>query len=256
MKTNTMILGPVGTGKSTSLKTLLDCGKEVFLLATEPGVETIFADTDPERFHWHYIPPANPDWDVMIRAARNINTMPLDALLKSTGSRSEYQQFVEVLECCANFKCDRTEKSYGSVDMWGDDKVFGIDSLSGISVMAMDLVAGNKPAKSMSDWGIAMDNLERFITKCCCDTKCSFVLTGHVDREVDEVTGGTKIMASTLGRKLAPKLPRFFDEVVFATRQGNKFYWSTTEMGVDLKMRRLPIRDEMPPTFKLIFGDE
>jgi hypothetical protein len=226
------------------------------ILATEPGIENILGDTDSDQVHWKYIPPAAPDWDTMIKSARTINQLGIDQLIKTggAGSKAEYRQFIEVLENLANFRCDRTGEEFGPVDHFPEDWVFATDSLSGLSIMAMDLVAGNAPIKSLPMWGVAMDNLERLVTKLTCDTKCSFVLTAHMDREVDELTGGTKLMASTLGRKLAPKLPRFFDEVVWCSRgDGKNFHWSTTESTADLKTRRLPISDELKPDFGLIF---
>ena len=257
IKSNVLLLGPPGCGKTTSFKTLLPYVPQLFILATEPGIENILGDTDPEQVHWKYIPPAAPDWDTMIRSARTINSMSIDALIKSSGagSKAEYRQFLEVLECLSDFRCDRTGKSYGPVDQFPAEYALGVDSLSGLSIMAMDLVAGNAPIKSLPMWGVAMDNLERLITKLTCDTKCSMILTAHMDREVDELTGGTKLMASTLGRKLAPKIPRFFDEVVWCSRgDGKEFRWSTAESTVDLKTRRLPIADDLRPDFGLIFS--
>jgi len=56
-------------------------------------------------------------------------------------------------------------------------------------------------------------------------------------------------MASTLGRKLAPKLPRFFSDVVYADKTGSKFTWSTMALGADLKARNLPTADGLAPDF-------
>jgi hypothetical protein len=75
------------------------------------------------------------------------------------------------------------------------------------------------------------------------------MLLAHAERETDEVSGGSKIMAATLGKKLAPRLPRFFSDVVLADRQGAKFTWSTAAIGADLKARNLPIADGLPPDF-------
>jgi hypothetical protein len=129
-----------------------------------------------------------------------------------------------------------------------------IDSLSGVNIMAMNLVVGSKPVKHQGDWGVAMDNLERLVQKLCIDTKCHFVLIAHAERETDEVQGGSKIMAATLGRKLAPRLPRFFSDVVLADKQGTKFTWSTAAVGADLKARNLPIADGLPPDFGQIIA--
>jgi hypothetical protein len=252
-KVNVLLQGPTGSGKTYSLRSVVEAGIELFVIATEPGIENILGDLDPEMCHWHYIQPATADWDAMTASANNINTLPQKALQESDGGRRNYRQFIEFLDTCSNFKCDRTGKSYGAIDLFGTDRLVAIDGMSGLSIMAMDLVTGSKPIKTIADWGMAMDNLERLITKLCCSTKCSLVMISHQDREVDEISGGTKITVSTLGRKLAPKIPRFFDEVIQTVRDGTKFHWSTSESGVDLKARNLPISDKIPPSFEMIF---
>jgi hypothetical protein len=255
-KFNVILQGPTGSGKTFSLRTLVDAGLELFVLATEPGIANVLGDLPPDRCHWHYIAPAIPDWDTMRRGATNINQLSVKQLLDQTGDRHNYRQFIELLDCCANFTCDRTGRAYGPVDEFGTDRAFAVDGLSGLSMMAMDLVTGNKPCKSQADWGMAMDNLERLLVKFTTGTLCTFVLISHQDREVDEILGGTKITVSTLGKKLAPKIPRFFDEVVQAVREDTKFKWSTSAMGVDLKARRLAISDDLEPSFGQLFAGE
>jgi hypothetical protein len=167
-------------------------------------------------------------------------------------NKRKYGQFIEVLTTLSNFKCDRTGETFGAVDDWDSSRVLVVDSMSGLSIMAMNLVTGSKPVKSMADWGIAVDNLERLTTKLCVDTKCHFVLLAHLERETDETTGAISIMASTLGKKLAPKLPRFFSDVIMSKREGEKFSWSTAAFNVDLKTRYLPIKDGLAPDFRPI----
>jgi hypothetical protein len=101
----------------------------------------------------------------------------------------------------------------------------------------------------MPDWMVSQNNLAGFINKLCADLDCHFVLTGHIEREKDEVDGSIKLMASTLGQKLAPKLPRYFDEVILAKHIGDDFLWSTSESNTDLKARMLPIANKLPPSF-------
>ena len=247
--TNTMLCGATGTGKTHCIRTLVDAGLEVFVLFTEPGME-VLSDIPPEKLHWKYIAPATPDFADMISSATKINTMSFEALTKLPDiNKRKYTEFIDVLTALSNFTDERTGKSYGAVDEWDQSRVLVLDSLSGLSIMAMNLVAGSKPVKSMADWGVAIDNLERLLTKLCVDTQCHFVLTAHLEREIDEVTGGTSLMASTLGRKLAPKLPRFFSDVIHVKRNADKFVWSTASSNVDLKARNLPIADNLEPSF-------
>lgn len=203
-----------------------------------------------QGLHWRYLPPAKPGWDTMLKNAELINRLDQEGLSKQKGvNKSAYDQFVRMFNVLQHPVCERCEKDLGPVDEWGTDKCLFVDSLSGINIMAMDLVVGAKPVKSQGDWGIAMDNLERFINQLTTGLHCHAVLTAHLDREIDEVSGGNKLMTATLGRKLAPRIPRFFDEVIMAYRDGQEFFWSTAAPGADLKTRILPVQDKLPPDF-------
>ena len=253
MSTSTLLLGATGTGKTYSLRTFIDAGVTPFILATEPGLRSTLGDLPPESCHWKYIPPATQNWADLMDSAKKINTLSYESLAKMTDvNKRQYSQFLDVLAACNNFTCDRTKEEFGDIMTWGPDRAFIVDSLSGLNLMAMNLVVGSKPTKSMSDWMVSADNLERFITTLVTGLNCYFVLTGHIERETNEITGGVQLMASTLGRKLAPRLPRFFDDVVYCQREGTEFSWSTAALNVDLKARNLPISDKIPPTFAQI----
>lgn len=244
-----LLVGGSGGGKTHSIRTLLAAGKEVFCIFTEPGME-VLSDCDPARLHWHYIAPSSTPWAQMIDSATKINTMSFESLTKMPDiNKRQHTEFIELLSTLANFRCDRTGEVFGPVDDWGTDRFLVIDSLSGLNIMAMNLVTGTKPVKSMADWGVAMDNLERIITKLTTDLTCGLVLTAHLERETDEMTGGITLMASTLGKKLAPRLPRFFSDVIHARRDGDKFSWSTATFNVDLKARNVPIGENLSPSF-------
>lgn len=244
-----MLLGESGTGKTHAVRTLVEAGLEVFVVFTEPGME-VLADVPKEKLHWHYIAPSAPDWDDLISSATKINTMSFDALTKLPDiNKRKYTEFIDLLTTLSDFKDDRTGQSYGAVDSWDSSRVLVVDSLSGLNIMAMNLIAGSKPVKTMGDWQIAVDNLERLLMKLTVDLRCHFVLTAHLERETDEVTGGTTLVSSTLGRKLGPKLPRFFSEVIHVKRQGEKFSWSTATSNVATKNRYLSIADNLPPSF-------
>ena len=252
---NEMLCGTSGSGKTRAIRTLVEAGLEVFVLFTEPGME-VLADIPKEKLHWHYIAPASPDFEDMISSATKINTMSFEAITKLPDiNKRKYDEFIQVLVTLSNFKDDRTGASFGPVDSWDSSRVLVVDSLTGLSLMAMNLVTGSKPVKSLADWGVAIDNLERLITKLCVDTKCHFVLISHLERETDEVTGGTSLMASTLGRKLAPKLPRYFSDVIHVVRKADKFVWSTVTSNVDLKARNISLADNLPPSFVPIIAN-
>ena len=249
---NEMLVGATGSGKTYSLRTLVDAGLEVFVIATEPGIASSLGDIPPERLHWHYVAPANPGLSSLMDSARKINTMSMKGLANLTDiNKAKYGQFLEVLSALANFKCDRTGEEYGSVETWDTSRAIVVDSLTGLNLMAMDLVVGAKPVKSMGDWGIAMDNLERLITMLCTGVRCHFVLTAHLEREQDVITGAIMLMASTLGKKLGPKIPRFFDDVIQCIRLDDGTWgWATQTLNVDTKTRNLPYNTKLTPSFE------
>ena len=256
----TLLMGPPGSGKSYSITTLIACGLDVFVLGTEPRYLESYLDSlkarnlPIEKFHYMTVKPLTQSWQSMIDSAKLINTFNIEQLcqMKSGIGKENYNQYIKVLSACANFVDERTGVSYGAIDSWGSDRAFVLDSLSGLNLMALDLVVGSKPTRAQGEWGVAMDNEERLINTWCSALKCFFVLTAHVEREPNEITGGVTVQVGALGRKLAPRIPRFFSEVVLCYREGDKYWWSTTTAMHDLKRRVLPLSDKIAPDFKPI----
>src|SRR5690606_35138898 len=200
---------------------------------------------------WKYIHPGTSGWSALIDSATKINSMTYKALsnLEDINKR-QYGQFIQVLNTLVNFKCDRTGEEFGCVDNWSTDRALILDSMSGISSMAMKLVVGTKPVRSQGDWGVAMNNLEELIEKLCTGVVCHFILTAHMEREKDEVSGSVALMPSTLGQKLSPKIPRNFDNVIecYQHAPGN-FRWRTVSAQAKLKSRHLPLESGLEPSF-------
>lgn len=247
-----MLLGGPASGKTHSLRTLMAQGVELCIIATE--YPDILSDTPLDKVHWRYIEPGKADWATLKDNAEKINLLSNKALQDLPGiNKNKYRQWFDVIEACNDFKCDRCGKSFGDAAKWGPERALVIDSLSGLSIMARDLTVGAKPVITQPDWGVMMQNLEAFLNVCTTGTRAWFILTAHIERELDEAAGSTKLMASTLGRKLAPKLPRYFSDVVYCKREGAKWTWDTSVIDVDVKARNLPIKGDLSPDFKQIF---
>lgn len=253
---NVLLEGATGTGKTHSLGTLVDSGLECFYLPLEAGMESLLGYwTDkglpvPPNLHWHNIKHSDAGFSTMIDSAKRINTMSNEALGKIQDTdKSRYNSFILLLQALNNFHDHREGKDYGSVDSWGTDRVLIIDALTGINIAAMSLVVGGKPIKSLVDWGIAMDQVEKLLRNLTGDCRCHFVLLSHIEREVDQVLGGTKITVGTLGVKLASKIPPMFSDVILTKREGTTFLWSTADPSADLKTRNLPLSEKIRPDF-------
>jgi hypothetical protein len=254
-------MGPAGTGKTYSLGSLAESGVEVFYLGLEPGLESLLAYfTDkgkevPANVHWHILDAPKASFSEFLESATKVNTMALDSLAKmSDPNRSKHNQFIKLIEAVNNFPDDRTGEKYGCVDTWTPARALVIDGMAGLARAAMSLVVGGKPVRNQSDWGIAQDQVEKIIRMWTDNCKCHFILLAHVERETDAILGGVKLMVSTLGKALAPKLPPMFSDCILTVREGSKFTWDTASAMADVKTRNLPIASGIPADFRTIIS--
>lgn len=245
---NVLLMGTTGTGKTTSLKTLIGSGLEIFAIFTEPRYDILGSEI-LDQIHYRYIAPAASSWSGLMQTAKLVNQMSNESLQKMNQiAGNEYTQFIDVLSLCNNF-IDQKGQEFGDVASWGTNRVLWMDGLTGISKMARKLKAGGKPVLTQPDWGVSMIMVQELVDTLVTGTYCHLVLVTHVEREIDELTGASRTMVSTLGRKLAPMIPPNFGDVVLAKKEGTEFSWSTAESGVDLKGAFLPIRPKLPPSF-------
>lgn len=265
---NCIIFGPSGTGKTFSIGTLVETGLEVFYLGLEPGIESLigyFVDpppmgkgmkSPPPNLHWHYLKQAMQTVAEMRDTAEKIGKFDQSGLAKMKDmNRAKNNPMVGVYEVLNNFIDQRDGKSYGAVDNWGTDKVLVIDSLSALALLEMKMAIGDKPVRDKPDYGLAQGNLMSFIHKVTSGCLCHFVLLGHVDREVDEVMGGIKLMPHLgIGKAILADLPQPFSDVILSVRDVDKFYWDTANSQADLKTRNLRIQARIPPDFRAIYN--
>lgn len=249
-----MLMGDVGGGKTHAIVTYALAGLDVFVIVTEPtGLDTLIDTFEKhkvlDKLHYHVIAPTRKGWGDMLNQAKLLSMSSQDTLSKQApqGDRTK-ASWLALLKTMSQF-IDQHGEDFGAVDDWDDTRVLMVDSLSGMNIMAMDITVGDKQSPNPGEWGIAMSNLERLILKLTSDCKCFTVLTCHIEKETDPISGAQKVNAGALGAKLAPKLPRFFSEVIHAYRAGTDFYWSTITPNFNLKTRSLPLADKIKPSF-------
>src|SRR6185503_17028032 len=171
--TKTLLIGPPGSRKTTSLVSFIEAGLDLFAIGTDPGFEEVILDAIRERnlpldkFHYSYIAPASVDFDTMITQAKQVGNFGYEGLasIKSGPGKGKYNQFIELLSCLSDFTDKRTGESFGPVDQFPPNVALAIDSLSGINVMAIDLVLGGKVTAHQGEWGVAMAAEEKLILK-------------------------------------------------------------------------------------------
>lgn len=253
-----LIMGAPGAGKTTSLVTYVEAGLDLFTIVTEPsGAESLLdaasdRKIDVNKIHYATCLPTTKGWDALDEMTKNIGAMDFEALSKSKGmgKAKTREAALNLLETLKNFKCERTGQAFGDFTSWDDTRVLALDGLTGLSTMAWYLTVGYKPTGAPGEWNIAQNWLAALLLKINADRMCHFAMTAHIEKEPNEITGVTQIMTSTLGKKLAPKIPQNFSEVIYATKtKDKKFNWSTIDNNIDLKNRALPVSDTLPPTF-------
>jgi AAA domain len=247
-------MGAPGSGKTYAIASLIKAGLEVFVISTEPdGVSSLIdacesTEADISKLHWATCMPSPAGWGALEDMVTTIGTMGFEQIQNiKTGVGKSYtrEPAAKFLRTLKNFTCERTGETFGDISKFGDDRAVVLDSLSGFSMIAWMLALGYKPAAHQGEWGVSMNFVEQLLLKLTSDRKCFFVMTAHIEKEINEMTGVSQIMVSTLGRKLPPKVPKYFSEVVLSTRTmaGDKptFLWATIDAKADLKNRALPV---------------
>lgn len=250
-----LLQGEMGSGKTTSIRTLYDLGYEIFVLSVEPGIGDILGDLPAERVHWTYVPPVTPDFNVLRTQAKMLMDTHYDVIQKMGGvNKANHQEFFKLLNAVNNFKCDRTGLEYGDVGTWGADRVFVIDSLSGVTKIAIAHNVGDKPFLELRDYSATHWLISNFVNGVISATKAWVVMTAHLERETDPTTGRTELMVSTAGKALAPVLPRYFSDVILAkqivTNNQATWRWDTLSDMARVKSRNLPLQPGLPANFK------
>lgn len=250
-----LLMGDSGTGKTHSLKSLIKCGITPFVIATEQNCIQVLKDLPAGSYHYKFInPQPEHSFGKILDMASKINTLSYENLTKVTDPfKQAHNRFLDVITTCNKFVADDDGVDYGDVSTWNTDRALVIDSLSGLSDMAMALVVGNKPVRSQPDWGVAQNAVKMILGPLTAAIRCTFVLVSHIDREKDEITGGTTITVKTLGQKLGPDLPRMFSDVIRARREGNKFIWDTADTQATVVARHLSIASNLEASFVPLF---
>ena len=260
-----LLEGPSGSGKTHSLGTLVDWAAAqpepfpVFVLFTENGLETLLGywrdkgKEVPANLHWHVVRTPALSLESLIDGAVKVGALNYEALTKMTDpERMKNNPWEKLLRVLADFPDDRTGKKYGNIGSWSNTSILVNDSLSETANACLRMVLGNKPTASQPDYGISQSNLLnwlRYMTQAFAGT---FVLTAHVQRQINEVTGTTQLMTKAIGKALADDIPPLFSDTIFTVRDGTNWYWETAAANVDTKTRYLPVASKIRPDFAQI----
>jgi hypothetical protein len=266
-------MGAVGSGKTRAIKTLLPiyideagmeqrgAGQQSFLMALEPGAETTLrghlcgSTSLSVPIHWHYLPPTPPSWDVLKRWAMNANSMSTDALVKATDpSKGLYTQFQRLFALCDEFICQGCQENFMGIHTFTPDMTCVIDSLTGLTKIIQQCVIGGKHARSWPETLEIQGDIEDFLNLWFGEGQAHHILTSHVDRETEYVSGGDFVTVDTVGQKLAAKIAKIPDELILADVDEAGYYWCTQRPGYILKSRTIPNLQRTEPDFRSLLN--
>jgi len=260
-----LLMGLGGKGKTYSIGTAVDWaaanGFEVAVLFTENSTETLLGywrdknRSIPDNLFWHQQATKPLTLAKLIDSADKVGKLSYEMLTKSvdTNRSGDNNAFWKILNSCANFIDDRTGKSLGPVEQFPLKRIFVIDSLTELANAAMKMQVGSRPTAAPPDYGVAQGNLMNFLRLCTQGIECPFIITSHIDREIDAVMQTPKIMVKSIGKALYTDIPPLFSEVLYATEEGANYWWDTNAYGVDTKSRTFGKRSKITPDFAQIF---
>lgn len=255
-----LLIGPSGAGKSRSLATFADWAsrqnpsRNVRALFTENSIETFLGywkdkgQEPPPNIAWHVSTIKPIGFADLMDGAKKTGILNYKAITELVDpKRGDNNPYYKILQILADFEDQRTGKKLGNIDKMTAGELLFIDSLSELANAAMKMVIGNKPTASPSDYGVAQNNLINFLRYITQGFPATVCLTAHVQRQVDEISGSTKLMTKAIGKAMGDDIPQLFSEVIGCVRDGTNWYWDTANSSLDTKTRYLPIQSKIAP---------
>lgn len=267
-----LLMGGAGTGKTYQASGLADLPRATHKdlirlgvtaaptlkcrwLMLENSQDTIgryFADRGkrvPDNIGYQEIPIVTKSFADMGKMAKDLGVMTYKMISEwSDPVRAKHDGMMRMYGYLNKFEDMRTGANLGSVEEWGNDTVLIIDGLSGINRAVQGLIVGSRPTLSQGEWNVGQNLINEFLDKLM-TLRCHVIILAHIEREPDEINNTTIITVSTLGKKLAPKIPAKFGDVVISGRKSDKFIWTTMGLQADTKVRNLPLGAELTPGF-------
>lgn len=241
-----LLLGESGSGKTGLLGTLPPAGYRLFIADFDSGLDIL---RDPKVLDPKYHEQVffKTFYDKMNIAGGSLSP-------QATG----YSDFTKAM---GNWMEDG--KSMGGIYSWTENDVFVIDSLTFLGNMIMNYVlqlagrVGQKP--QLQDFGAAVDSQEAIIeTLYNPAVKCNVIVTAHIQRQEDGAAGNVmKGFPSAIGKKLPPKIGRYFNSMVQIKKTGfganvKREIYTTATTDIDLKVAKPSL---IPPVLPPDLGD-
>ena len=289
-KTNILLYGEGGTGKSTAIATLFK------LLDKNPDLKVRYLMTEANAMDGmedglalHNIKLKEGQLAYMVckpKASTSVSSAQIareyeqnylrvsenDALKVKiqTGDRAKRTAFLSILKGMATFKgidyVTKEEKDYGDYLKWDDNTLLVIDSLTSCVDYLITEVKATRIATVMSDYNHVQTNLlAKIIIPLTEQAECSVIMLGHptigddntVKQPKEKANRITKLYPKTFGQAINNTIVSKFSETIYAyVDVKDDFYWAGKKSGVATSPRKIPRKDKLKPDFSLynLFG--
>lgn len=195
-----LITGESGSGKTSSLASIVKAGYELFIADCDNGLAVLKEYlTEEELAKVKFLPFRDP----------------ADAKPKA------WQQLRDTL--ITKGWVDG-EENYGKVTSWGPERVLVLDTMTFAGRYAMNFTLANNSRAvdaqpSPGEWGDAARALENLTAHITGEhIKCNVVILTHVRYLEDDSSGVVSGFPNSVGSKLSQAIPRYFNDWFFIKR--------------------------------------
>lgn len=200
-----LFVGNSGAGKTGALTSLVQAGYKLKIIDLDSGLDALI----------HHVQAADPKLLDQIEYVSFRDQMKMTAQgPKVVGTPKAYIKVCDALE---KWPDDGTDPA-----TWGSDTILVLDSLTNAGRASFQWArAMNAGSKDPRQWyKTAQDLIEDLIANLTSENfATNVVVISHVD--IYETNGVMKGIASSIGKALGPKLPRFFNTMILSETTGS-----------------------------------
>lgn len=216
--TKLLLVGDSGAGKTGALASLAAAGYNLRVIDVDNGLDVLrnlltdakspYPKDSVERVKYETIT------DKMSKVGGNLQ--PQKATV-----------WPRVIGLLTNWVDSATGEVLGPISSWTEKDILVIDSLTMLSDAALNFILGMNSRlgqrAQLQDWGAAQDLIEGLLQMLYDEgVKCNIIVLAHITYIGGEDNGLQRGYPNTLGKKLPPKVGRYFNSMlgVKSTGQG------------------------------------
>lgn len=237
-----LLMGDSGSGKTASILSLIKAGYSTRFLDFDNGLDYLF-----NRIKLECPEKADDNYFVTLRDRFTMVNGKVYLAEKPRAAQT-------ALSLLTHWKTPTED--LGPITTWTPKDILVLDSLTMFSKALKDQVEFTNghhiTGATLPDWGLAMNYIERTLQLLTStDVPCSVIVIAHVDY-MESVEGAIiKGFPTTIGKKLSPKIPTYFNNVFKVVRTGHldkevRTIFTRSHRQTELKAAAVNIPTQLP----------